>query len=619
MRVPRTQPARPAAAPQAAPAAAVHAGALASAHRVDLPEAIRTKMEDAFGADFSAVKLYESRAVADAGAKAVTQGSSIAFAPGMLDFTSYGGQALLGHELSHVVSQSRGEARGSGLLNAPALEARADREGAAAAAGQRIAAPAAPLSSASAAPAAGPMQAKKVDYDDLKDSYLSQFPHNQNRGPNQQPTPPQRSRISWVDIQKTDQGQPDPRYPRPTYSADTKGVNPAGIWKQLDHKNAFVKGGQDIGSSLTSAGNFTASFFSGDTLEHGVWGAGIKPSVAGPLGGVGALTGAAAFFSKGTSFIRGLRNIKAGGDKYEPWADAFDSLAGAGNASAGTITGLGSLTKIRNFTPPKALEHAANLIKPGQKLIPGLSVATGGISFLTGLYQAIRSNNRYKEIQNQANTLERGVGFGRVSNLTEDQQRMLRTMRQGEAIQDRNRTSGTLKSIAGAFTAAGGAFSLGGLAPVGFALGAIGAAISGANSIYGLWKNRRIRRDVLAQELGDVGGYDAAVADVKAKLRSAGKTDKISDRQAWKIFLESRGKTTGDEKSLYADIRKRRAAHMLQMAQMDTKVPNTNQDDPAKVRDKQMAIQFLENMGIHQIPGGGYAKGARKLLTEKLG
>ena len=67
-------------------------------HRVDLPDAMRVKMENAFGADLGAVKLYESQAVADAGAKAVTRGSDIAFAPGMLDFTSYGGQALLGHE-----------------------------------------------------------------------------------------------------------------------------------------------------------------------------------------------------------------------------------------------------------------------------------------------------------------------------------------------------------------------------------------------------------------------------------------------------------------------------------------------------------------------------------------
>ena len=60
-------------------------------------------MESSFGADFSHVRLYESRTVADAGAKAVTRGADIAFAPGRLDLTSTAGQALLGHELSRVV------------------------------------------------------------------------------------------------------------------------------------------------------------------------------------------------------------------------------------------------------------------------------------------------------------------------------------------------------------------------------------------------------------------------------------------------------------------------------------------------------------------------------------
>ena len=129
--------------------------------RVDLPDIMRAKMENAFGADLSAVKLYESEAVADAGAEAVTQGSNIAFAPGMLDFSSFGGQALLGHEISHVVSQARGEASGGGFLNDYSLDARADREGAMAAAGQQIAMPAAAVTTVSAAPAAGPMQASK--------------------------------------------------------------------------------------------------------------------------------------------------------------------------------------------------------------------------------------------------------------------------------------------------------------------------------------------------------------------------------------------------------------------------------------------------------------------------
>ena len=132
-------------------------------HRVDLPEAMREKMESAFGADLSAVKLYESEAVAEAGAGAMARGPEIAFAPGMLDFSSFGGQALLGHEISHVVSQARGEVAGGGFLNDRALEARADREGAMAAAGQTVAAPTASLSPVSAAAASGPMQAGRKE------------------------------------------------------------------------------------------------------------------------------------------------------------------------------------------------------------------------------------------------------------------------------------------------------------------------------------------------------------------------------------------------------------------------------------------------------------------------
>ena len=132
-------------------------------HRVDLPGAIRAKMESAFGADFSGVELYESQTVADAGAQAMTMGNKIGFAPGELDFVSGAGQALLGHELSHVVSQARGEVTGNGFLNDHALEARADREGALAAAGESVySGPVTPISTTSTAlSAAGPMQAKK--------------------------------------------------------------------------------------------------------------------------------------------------------------------------------------------------------------------------------------------------------------------------------------------------------------------------------------------------------------------------------------------------------------------------------------------------------------------------
>ena len=133
-------------------------------HRVDMPVVMREKMEDSFGMDLSGVKLYENRAVADAGAEAVAQGSKIAFAPGKLDFSSLHGQALLGHEISHAASQARGEVKGSGLVNDSALESRADREGMMAARGMSVTSghggASAALSTASAASAAGPMQAK---------------------------------------------------------------------------------------------------------------------------------------------------------------------------------------------------------------------------------------------------------------------------------------------------------------------------------------------------------------------------------------------------------------------------------------------------------------------------
>ena len=129
----------------------------------DLDAAMKAKMENAFG-DLSAVKLYRSQAVADAGAEAIAQGNEIAFAPGKTDFSTKAGQERLGHELSHVMSQRSGQVRGSGFLNNAALEARADREGAMAAAGQQVYAGPVSHTLSDAAPSpfmAGAMQARR--------------------------------------------------------------------------------------------------------------------------------------------------------------------------------------------------------------------------------------------------------------------------------------------------------------------------------------------------------------------------------------------------------------------------------------------------------------------------
>lgn len=132
-----------------------------------LPEELRSGMEHSFRTDFSSVNIYESPVVSENGAQAAASGSSIAFAPGKADFSSAAGRELLGHELSHIASQAKGEVHGSGILNDAALEHRADSEGARAARGlsafdESSGETLTPMSTAGASNMGAPMQAKKA-------------------------------------------------------------------------------------------------------------------------------------------------------------------------------------------------------------------------------------------------------------------------------------------------------------------------------------------------------------------------------------------------------------------------------------------------------------------------
>lgn len=125
-----------------------------------LPDLLRTRMERAFGADFSSVRVHESAEAEAMGALAYTQGTNIFVAPGHHDPSSREGQELIGHELAHVVQQAQGrvvateQATGAGVNRDPALEREADEGGARAARGE----------SAVAAPARGDLErASRID------------------------------------------------------------------------------------------------------------------------------------------------------------------------------------------------------------------------------------------------------------------------------------------------------------------------------------------------------------------------------------------------------------------------------------------------------------------------
>jgi hypothetical protein len=98
-----------------------------------LPQVVLAKMEAAFGANFSAVRVHVGPQASRIGAVAFTLGNDLYFAPGRFQPDSVQGQRLIGHELTHVIQQRQGRVRalGSGVtvVQDRALEAEADRLG----------------------------------------------------------------------------------------------------------------------------------------------------------------------------------------------------------------------------------------------------------------------------------------------------------------------------------------------------------------------------------------------------------------------------------------------------------------------------------------------------------
>ena len=98
-----------------------------------LPPTLLQKMEAAFVADFSAVRVHIGPQAARLGAVAFTMGNDIYFEPGRYQPDSMHGQELIGHELAHVIQQRQGRVRipasGVAVLQDAALEAEADRLG----------------------------------------------------------------------------------------------------------------------------------------------------------------------------------------------------------------------------------------------------------------------------------------------------------------------------------------------------------------------------------------------------------------------------------------------------------------------------------------------------------
>lgn len=99
-----------------------------------IPETVLRKMEHAFGADFSDVRIHVGQEARGIGAIAFTWGTDIHFAPGFYQPETFQGQQLLGHELTHVLQQRSGRVHnpfgaGTAVVQDMSLESEADRMG----------------------------------------------------------------------------------------------------------------------------------------------------------------------------------------------------------------------------------------------------------------------------------------------------------------------------------------------------------------------------------------------------------------------------------------------------------------------------------------------------------
>jgi hypothetical protein len=114
-------------------------------NNAEVPAPLRQKMETAFGENFSAVRVHSGSQKAVAlDALAFTQGNDIHLAPGHWMPETRKGQELLGHELTHVVQQSKGYVQAAFSSNGylvnddPFLEQEADVLGTKAAHGEPV-------------------------------------------------------------------------------------------------------------------------------------------------------------------------------------------------------------------------------------------------------------------------------------------------------------------------------------------------------------------------------------------------------------------------------------------------------------------------------------------------
>ena len=541
--------------------------------KVDLPQSLQAKMERSFGMDLSGVELYESQAVADGGAQAVAQGRRIGFAPGALDFGSRQGQALLGHELSHLRSQALGQARGQGFLQDAALERQADREGALAAGGQ-MAASVTPLSGATPLASCDPMQAKK------------QTKAQKNAQKRQLED---RLQGEWVAAHSDaqDKAHSDARAKANRYRFQPNGAQQANREALSGTAAQVMTNGTGAAEQVVMAGmseamppavEMTGLVGSLGLAKLAQSGSDVSISDAGrAVGGAGALFQAV---GSGIDLAANAKRaqMQAGkGDKAGAWYRGISAVGNAANMGSGIAKmaayGLNSADVIRSI---------------GSEWVPGLGIVSGGTKFIAG---SIRLGSTTKARMRMSQHMKE---LGPANQRDEAAEEMYQTLWQARRNAKIRQMEGGMDMAAGALNVTGNAMTLGGVtALAGTLVSAAGFGLSFAKGIASNLRKKSMRKDTVDKAL-----------KLESEIQKMC-TEKGVDRSTAKhAILRGMGFASGKRKEAFQHIAMTRSAELQRKAQ----------------EGDRGTIEILEDMGLSQVEDAeGRKTFSLQAIAEMLG
>ena len=322
----------------------------------------------------------------------------------------------------------------------------------------------------------------------------------------------------------------------------------------------------------------------------------ITPAISGISGAMGAGLGVVGTITGSVDTYRNMRNVSSGGSHLDWVSSGLDTLGSVGETATGALTAMKNAGNIPVIG--QTLANASGFAGPN--LIPGLNIATGGISMISGGIEGIRGQSSINTIDKQISALN---GMKKGKTFSADQKKLMRIFNQGKRVSELHRTGGAIKTVGGAIALGTGvALLTGPLAPITAAV--LGVAAGGAgitNFLYSRRKKKNLRKDVIAEELG-FKDWEAE----KKRVRDKFPDEDLSNDEVKEIILKSRGFDVKKRKEAFKQINKQRAMKMLDIAD--------NVVNPLRT----LAEIVIGALGISR-KKGRYAAGAQKLLAEKMG